>query len=669
MRTIPLLFSVFPVLFASALGPSHRHKHGRRAEAAVGQVGEAAAANAAEMVGWTDGSQAEQEPKRVGAIAGPLPPDMFPDPKRRDLLDQRTGQVKQAFLHSWNNYQKISLGQSGDEVKPKSGKVDNSRNGWGVTAIDSLSTAIMMNLADPVNDILKHIRTVDFSKSRTKQTVSLFETTIRYLGGMLSAYDLLTDDSRKGLVRNNDDLRMLLAQSTKLADALSVAFNTPSGVPYDELNAEMTGPKPGLDMANATNYLAQAGTLILEWTRLSNLTNNPKYANLAKRAQLKLNTPVGRAGAMVEPMPGLIGNEVFVSDGTFKNGGGSWGGGSDSYYEYLLKQWMYDARSYNRNSRNKWAKAVDSSRKFLRSYPFPDPPRSPYARPPFFDVQRILSKLYPGAGQFLNLFRVGHLPKYTPRPALMQAWNADKTVANASQHLACFDGGNILLGAQVMYESIHTPRSYGKWGQNDLDDIYQFGLDLVEGCHYVYSHTTTGIGPDFFSWRAQDTINLKTPFFSTPESMDRAYGLRPEVVESYYHAFRITGDPIYQDWAWDAFVAFEKFCKTEFGYASIKDVNLWLPPANDVEETKKRIRENWLDQQESYWLAETLKYLYLILVDDDEDWQVPRGYGFPTMSDVLNQKPLPSYPRWPGQQNKWVYNTEAHPLKVVGPEQ
>lgn len=76
------------------------------------------------------------------------------------------------------------------------------RNGWGATAIDALSTAIMMNLADPVNDILKHIRTVDFSRSRTKQTVSLFETTIRYLGGMLSAYDLLSDDSRRGLVRN-----------------------------------------------------------------------------------------------------------------------------------------------------------------------------------------------------------------------------------------------------------------------------------------------------------------------------------------------------------------------------------------------------------------------------------------------------------------------------------
>lgn len=389
-------------------------------------------------------------------------------------------------------------------------------------------------------------------------------------------------------------------------------------MPYDELNPEMTGPgKKDFDMWNGTNYLAQAGTLILEWTRLSNLTSNPKYANLVKKAERNLTTPVGRANAnaVVEPFPGLVGNEVFVFDGAFKNGGGSWGGGSDSFYEYLIKMWMYDAHSYNRFLRNKWAKAVDSSRKFLASYPFPVQPRIPFNRPPFFDVQNILNKIYPGAGQFVNLFRIGPAPKYRPRPALMQAWNSDKTKVNVSQHLACFDGGNLLLGAQVLYESIHTPRSFGRWGANDLDDIYHFGLDLVEGCRYVYSHTVTGIGPDFFSWRSQDIINQKAPYFSTPEPIDKAYGLRPELIESYYYAYRITGDPIYQDWAWEAFQAFEKYCKTEFGYTSIKDVNLWLPPATDVNETNKKIKENWMDQQESFWLAETLKYMYLILVD------------------------------------------------------
>lgn len=47
-----------------------------------------------------------------------------------------------------------------------------------------------MDLPDVVDDILGHIAKVDYSKTDSK--VSLFETTIRYLAGMLSAYDLLT---------------------------------------------------------------------------------------------------------------------------------------------------------------------------------------------------------------------------------------------------------------------------------------------------------------------------------------------------------------------------------------------------------------------------------------------------------------------------------------------
>lgn len=127
MRTAPLLFPAFLLLLSFALGTPHRHTHGRRAEAAVARVREVSAADAAEAVELKDASQAEQVPRRMAAMAGPLPPDLFPDPARRLLLDQRTGQIKQAFMHSWNNYNRLSLGQSGDELKPKSGKVDNTR--------------------------------------------------------------------------------------------------------------------------------------------------------------------------------------------------------------------------------------------------------------------------------------------------------------------------------------------------------------------------------------------------------------------------------------------------------------------------------------------------------------------------------------------------------------
>lgn len=64
------------------------------------------------------------------------------------------------------------------------------RNGWGASVVDALTTAIIMRSQPAVVKQLEFIAKIDFTKS--KDTVSLFETTIRYLGGLLSGYDLLT---------------------------------------------------------------------------------------------------------------------------------------------------------------------------------------------------------------------------------------------------------------------------------------------------------------------------------------------------------------------------------------------------------------------------------------------------------------------------------------------
>tara|TARA_R110002060_G_scaffold13502_6_gene19119 strand:+ start:310 stop:552 length:243 start_codon:yes stop_codon:yes gene_type:complete len=58
------------------------------------------------------------------------------------------------------------------------------RNGWGASAVDAFSTALIMQIPDIVDTILEFIPTINFDE--TADQVSLFETTIRYLGGMLS---------------------------------------------------------------------------------------------------------------------------------------------------------------------------------------------------------------------------------------------------------------------------------------------------------------------------------------------------------------------------------------------------------------------------------------------------------------------------------------------------
>lgn len=98
----------------------------------------------------------------------------------------------------------------------------------------------------------------------------------------------------------------------------------------------------------------------------------------------------------------------------------------------------------------------------------------------------------------------------------------------ASQHLTCFNGGNFLLGGQVL-------------GRQDLID---FGLDLVKGCYHSYRSTATGIGPEAFSWDPKKVPEDQRKFFEKNGFYitSRHYNLRPEVIESYYYAYRMTGD-------------------------------------------------------------------------------------------------------------------------------
>lgn len=79
-----------------------------------------------------------------------------------------------------------------------------------------------------------------------------------------------------------------------------------------------------------------------------------------------------------------------------------------------------------------------------------------------------------------------------------------------------------------------------------------FGLQLVAACEDTYNSTLTGIGPESFAWNptnvsalsaAQQALYQTAGFYIT----DSDYILRPEVLESFYYAYRATGDRKYQD--------------------------------------------------------------------------------------------------------------------------
>src|SRR5437899_3027651 len=74
-----------------------------------------------------------------------------------------------------------------------------------------------------------------------------------------------------------------------------------------------------------------------------------------------------------------------------------------------------------------------------------------------------------------------------------------------------------------------------------------------------------------------------------------------ETVESYFYAYRITGNKIYQERAWEAFEHITAATISRYGYSAINDV--------------MRLGGSKRNNQESFWLAETLKYLFLIFDD------------------------------------------------------
>uniref|UniRef100_A0A452UAG3 alpha-1,2-Mannosidase n=1 Tax=Ursus maritimus TaxID=29073 RepID=A0A452UAG3_URSMA len=168
-------------------------------------------------------------------------------------------------------------------------------------------------------------------------------------------------------------------------------------------------------------------------------------------------------------------------------------------------------------------------------------------------------------------------------------------------HLACFSGGMIALGAEDAKEE---KRAHYR----------ELAAQITKTCHESYARSDTKLGPEAF-W-----FNSGREAVATQLS-ESYYLLRPEVVESYMYLWRQTHDPIYRAWGWEVVTALEKYCRTDAGFSGIQDVYSSVP--------------NHDNKQQTFFLAETLKYLYLLFSEDD----------------MLSLE-------------DWVFNTEAHPLPV-----
>jgi len=239
------------------------------------------------------------------------------------------------------------------------------------------------------------------------------------------------------------------------------------------------------------------------------------------------------------------------------------------------------------------------------------------------------------------------------------------TPSRVFEHLSCFLPGLLTIGAHTLPESALSPRD---------KQVHLWAAEgLANTCWVLYKDHISGLGPDEVEFHSKFKFGvvdedgevsvgyvpegrrkreglLRGQWMEHVEEWERAgkptrlppgvkdpkpvlngrrdyanrrheYFLRPETVETFYLMWRMTGDAKWRERGWEVFEAIELRTKTPSGYASLQTVEQLPSPR--------------MDEMPSYFLAETLKYLYLLFREDD-------------------LVPL----------DRWVFNTEAHPFPM-----
>eukprot|EP00501_MAST-03F_sp_TOSAG23-6_P000138 GSMAST32.ASY1.ANO1.141.1 assembled CDS len=327
--------------------------------------------------------------------------------------------------------------------------------------------------------------------------VSVFETTIRILGGLLSAHMY---DCPECIY--NDGLLLL---AIDLADRLLPAFETSTGIPYGTVNLRHGIPKAETKIA----CTAGAGSLLLEFAALTKLTGNSAYYNRAREA---VKAIVSRKSKI-----GLVGKHINVETGVWTERVSSIGPNIDSFYEYLLKAYIYTQD----DELWEW----------------------------FIDAYKAVNR---------------HLK--------MGDWYVDTLLDSGKPTIIAF---------------------------NNLQAFWP-GLQVLVG--------------DISA--ATKTLNA---FHTIQRHESKRYPLRPELAESTYLVYAATGDRSWLSAGKSMLLSLEDLV-TSCGVASVENV-----ASGDLE-----------DAQPSFFLSETLKYLYLLFNAQESSFQpFPYEAIFTTEAHIL----------------------------------
>jgi mannosyl-oligosaccharide alpha-1,2-mannosidase len=177
----------------------------------------------------------------------------------------RQAAVRRTFKRSWEAYRSHAWMQ--DELAPISGGAKNGFGGWAASLVDNLDNLWIMGFKEEFEQALSAAMKIDLT-SATIDSINVFETTIRHLGGFLAAYDLSGDER-------------CLHKATEFGEMLYKAFDTPNRMPITRWKLKDAIQEK--QQADKTVLLAELGSFTMEFTRLSILTGDPKFYDAVDR--------------------------------------------------------------------------------------------------------------------------------------------------------------------------------------------------------------------------------------------------------------------------------------------------------------------------------------------------------------------------------------------------
>ncbi|CAG7922555.1 unnamed protein product [Penicillium olsonii] len=484
---------------------------------------------------------------------------------RTEVQRKRQSAVKEAFQRCWRSYRSLAWGADG--LTPISGLPTNDRGGWGARLLDSLDTLWIMEMYEEFEEAVTAIMEINFDVTSSPE-VNTHDLNIRLLGGLLAAYDL-SDDPR------------LMVKCVELGDMLYTAFDTPNRMPIIHWNLHKASRREE-QLAEENVLAAELGSFALEFTRLSQITGDPKYFDAAQRVMDAFDLRQRST-----KLPGLWPAYMNAREQLLEGDEYTLGAAGNSFYKTLPQAYALTGGQMPINRRMYESLTLATA------------------------GHNLFRPMNPDEEDLLLLGTV--------RVFMTQNGKSRTHLQSQVHYQSCFAGGLFALGGALFNIPAHKKIAH----------------KLVDGCIWAHKTMTHGIMPKVFdavpcasqvhcpwnewhwkqeAWKKANSLkpelasdfnidtfikdhHLPKGFIDIPNTVSE---LRPELIESIFVLYRITGREDLLDEAWRIFQSFNNASATNYGNAAIVDVTFegGTPILSDSVDT--------------FWMSETLRYFYLM---------------------------------------------------------